>query len=206
MTSNNPYGRSAVLYDLNVRLPVIATIRRQEARAVASMVARYAGNARRVLEVGPGTGFYTLLLARTFPEVVAVEESAAMASILQGKLAGAGADNVTLLSASFQSLPLDQAFDVAVAIGVLDYAADPRSFVARMCALARRAVVVTAPQRGLWGFCFAAGGRLRCTRVYCHEAVALSSWAPGWRCIVEEVGLRTRLTRGLTLVAAFERS
>ena len=98
MGSNNPYGRSAIFYDLNVGLPLIATIRRQEAHAVASAIARYVDGARRVLEVGPGTGFYTLLLARSFPEVVAVEESAAMATILREKLAGGGADNVSLLN------------------------------------------------------------------------------------------------------------
>jgi SAM-dependent methyltransferase len=205
MSSNNPYGRSAILYDLNVSLPVIAAIRRQEARAVANVIARYADGARRVLEIGPGTGFYTMLLARTFPEVVAVEESSAMTGILREKLAVAGAANVTVVNSDFQSLSLDGEFDMAVAIGVLDYVAEPRSFVARMCAAARRAVVVTAPQRSFWGSCFAAGGRLRSTRVYCHEPAAPPSWAPRWRCTVEEVGLRTRLTRGLTLVAAFER-
>jgi len=205
MSSNNPYGRSALLYDLNVSLPVIATIRRQEARAVVSAIARYANTARRVLEIGPGTGFYTRLLARRFPEVVAVEESPAMAGILRQKLAIAGAANVTLVNSDFQSLSLDGEFDMAVAIGVLDYIAEPRSFVERMCAAARRAVVVTVPQRSFWASCFIIGGRLRNTQVYCHEVAAAASWAPRWRCRVEEVGLRTRFTRGLTLVAAFER-
>jgi SAM-dependent methyltransferase len=205
MSANNPYGRSAALYDLNVSLPVIAAIRRQEAHAVSRAIARYAGGVRRVLEIGPGTGFYTLLLARSFPEVVAVEESAAMAGILREKLAAAGAENVTLLNSSFQSLSLDGEFDLAAAVGVLDYVADPGAFVARMCGLARRAVVVTVPQRSFWGACFAAGGRLRKTRVYCQEAGVPASWAPDWRCTIEEVGLRTRVSRGLTLVATFER-
>jgi len=205
MNTNNPYHRGAGLYHLNLALPFISTIRRQEVRAVAGLVARYAHAGHRALEVGPGTGCYTLALAQAFREVVAIEASPGMARILGGKLAAAGVGNVTVVNCDFMTLPLDGGFDVAVAIGVLDYVAEPAAFVGKMCALARRAVILTVPQRGLWGGCFAAGGRLRKIRVYRHEPCAVGAWAPGWRCHVLEVGLKTRLTRGLTLVAALER-
>jgi SAM-dependent methyltransferase len=204
MNDNNPYRRGAGLYDLNLALPLVSAIRRQEERAVADLISRYAHAEHRALEVGPGTGFYTLALARAFREVVAVEDSAGMARILADKLAAAAVGNVSVIHHDFLTLPLDGAFDVAVAIGVLDYIADPGAFIAKMCAAARRAVILTVPQRGLWGACFAAGGRLRKTRVYRHDACSLGAWAPEWRCIVAEVGLKTRLTRGLTLVAALE--
>jgi hypothetical protein len=74
-----------------------------------------------------------------------------------------------------------------------------------MCAAASRAVIITAPQRGLLGRCFAAGGAMRKTRVYCYHRETIPAWAPGWRCTVTEAGRATRLARGLTLVAAFER-
>ncbi len=204
MGTNNPHQRGARLYDLNLCLPFISRIRCQEARAVADLVTRYADGSHRALEVGPGTGFYTVNLARNFREVVAIEQSRQMAEILRHKLAEAGADNVTVLNDDFHAVALDGAFDVAVAIGVLDYIADPSAFVARMCTAARRAVILTVPQRGLWGACFATGGWLRRVRVYRYERAALASWAPGWRCSATEVGLRTALTRGLTLVAALE--
>lgn len=204
MGTNNPYCRSAGLYDLNLCLPFISRIRCQEARAVTDLIDRYCGSSHRALEVGPGTGFYTLALARKFREVVAVEQSAHMAQILTQKLAAAGAENVTVLNGDFRSLALDGAFDVAFAIGVLDYIPDPCAFVAKMCSAARRAVILTVPQRGLWGACFAMGGRLRRVRVYRHARHTPASWAPEWRCTVAEVGLKTPLTRGLTLVAALE--
>jgi len=205
VNSNNPYHRGAGWYQANLSLPVISTIRRQEARAVLELVGRYADPAGRALEVGPGTGFYTLALARMFGEVVAVEDSAGMAGILRGRLEGAGARNVTVVEGDFRAVRLEGEFEVVAAIGVLDYIAEPEEFVARMRELARRAVVVTAPQRGVWGSCFAAANRLRGTAVYRHDRGAPGRWAEGWECTVREVGLRTPLTRGLTLVAALER-
>ena len=204
VSANNPYRRGAGLYDLNLALPLISAIRRQEARAVAELIGRHGHVSRTALEVGPGTGFYTLALARAFREVVAVEASAGMAEILRAKLAAAKAANVTVLNHDFLTLALDGHFDVAVAIGVLDYISDPAAFVAKLCARARCAVILSAPQRGLWGACFAAAARVRRIAVYCHHRSAPAAWASGWRCTVSEVGLNTRFTRGLTLVAALE--
>jgi SAM-dependent methyltransferase len=201
---NNPHHHGARLYDLNLALPVISAIRRQEQRAIAALISRYAGRDRTALEVGPGTGFYTMELARAFRAVMAVEDSPRMAGILTRKLAARGISNVAVINHDFLTLRIEQEFDVAVAIGVLDYVADPGAFVAKLCAAAGRAAIFTVPQRGLWGTCFAAASRLRRTAVYCHHRHAPSAWAPGWRCVVTEVGLNTRLTRGLTLVAALE--
>ena len=202
---NNPYYRGAQLYEANLRLPVVSRIRRDEARVVGDLIARYADASGRALEIGPGTGFYTLALARSFKEVVAIEDAPQMVTILREKLATAGARNVRIEQGDFRQLALDGEFDVALAIGVLDYIAEPTEFVAKMCAAARRAVILTVPQRGLLGRCFVAGGAMRKTRVYCYEREAISAWAPGWGCTVAEAGRATRLTRGLTLVAAFER-
>ena len=205
ISSNNPYHRGAGFYDLNLSLPVISLIRRQEARAVSDLIARYADGGGRALEVGPGTGFYTLELARRFREVVAVEESAGMAGILRERLELAQTSNVTVVNRDFLALPADGSFEVAVAVGVLDYISDPAAFVSRMCASARQAVILTVPQRGLWGKCFVVANRLRKTAVYCHDLKAPGRWSPDWRCMVKEVGLKTPLTKGLTLVAALER-
>ncbi len=203
--ANNPYHRAAGFYDLNLSLPVISSIRRQEARAVADLVSAYANPQGRALEIGPGTGFYTIKLARLFGEVMAVEDSSTMAGLLQEKLNGAGVTNVTIANCDFMSRPMEGRFDVAVAIGVLDYVSDPATFVARMCAAADRAAIFTTPHRGLWGKCFVAANRLRGTSVYCHDRVSPNRWAPEWRCVVHEVGLKTPLTKGMTLVAALER-
>lgn len=205
MSENNPYRRGARLYEANLKLPVVSRIRQDEARVVGELIARYADAEGRALEVGPGTGFYTRALARAFREVVAVESSAGMVQILRAKLGAEGAGNVVIHHGDFRELAVDGEFDVAVAIGVLDYIAYPKVFVERMCWAATRAVIVTAPQRGLLGRCFVAGGAARNTRVYCYDRDEVSGWAPDWQCTIAEAGRATRLVRGLTLVAAFER-
>ena len=205
MNVNNPYHRGAHFYETNLRLPLISRIRRHEARVVGDLIARHKDHTGRALEVGPGTGFYTVALSAAFREVIAVEDSAPMVAILREKLAAAGAGNVTVDHGDFRQLRVDGEFDVAVAIGVLDYIADPTSFVEKMCAAARKAVIVTVPQRGLLGTCFVAGGALRKTRVYCYDHDAIPGWAPEWRCTIAEAGRASRLAKGLTLVAAFER-
>lgn len=193
------------MYELNLALPFISTIRRQEAQAVADFIRPYADPQATVIEVGPGTGFYTAMLAESFHEVVAIEDSPRMAQILREKLDASRVRNVRVVNADFLALPLDGSFDVGVAIGVLDYIADPARFVGKMCQAAQRAVVITAPQRGLWGWCFRTAARVRRTAVYCHRASAPTEWAPEWECSIIEAGLNTRFTRGLTLVAALER-
>lgn len=203
---NNPFRRLAGLYDHHLSLPIISTIRRQEARVVSDLLARHARSSDQVLEVGPGTGFYTLVLAPRVRHVLAVEDSAPMAAILTRKLAAAGVLNVTVLNQDFLALATARRCDLGVAVGVLDYLPDPAGFVSRLCGAARRAVILTLPQRGLWGSCFALGGRLRGTAIYRYQRSAPGEWAPGWHCTVAEVGLKSRLTKGLTLVVALERA
>lgn len=205
MKSNNPYHTTAHGYDKHLQRPIIARIRRDEARVVSATLARYRAVGRRVLEVGPGTGCYTTLLARMFEEVVAVEASEQMAALLRTRLASGQINNVHVHQGDFRSLEIGASYDVAVAIGVLDYIADPAAFVDRMCRLAHTAVVVTAPQRGLLGACFVAGGLAQKTRIYCYDDGEVAAWAPTWRCQVVPAGRALPIGRGLTLVAAFER-
>lgn len=202
--SNNPYHHTAEGYDRRLSLPFISSVRRQEAQAVSDLVRTYTRREDTALEIGPGTGFYTTLLAQRVRHVTAVEDSAGMADLLSRRLTREGVANVSVITADFRTLPAAERFDVVMAIGVLDYIPDPVDFIGRMCARARRAVLFTVPQRGLWGSCFAAGNRLRRISVFCHRGDALSEWAPGWRCTVTEAGLKTAFTRGLTLVAALE--
>ncbi len=205
MNDNNPYHRTARRYDAHLRLPIISLIRRDEERVLNDILARYGDLAATALEIGPGTGCYTLPLSRLFGEVVAVEDSEQMVCLLRARLEAEGISNVRIASGDFRSLPLSGSCDVAVAIGVLDYIADPVPFVGRMCEAARRAVVLTVPRRGLLGACFVAGGAMQRTRIYCHDPDTVAAWAPGWKPSIGEAGRVTQLGRGLTLIATFER-
>jgi SAM-dependent methyltransferase len=204
LDSNNPFHQTAESYDEHLSRPFISSIRRQEAQAVQDLIAAFARPEDTALEIGPGTGFYTTMLAPRLRHVTAVEDSRTMADLLSRRLDAEGIGNVSVLHADFRTLPAPEGFDLVMAFGVLDYIPEPEAFIARMCALARRAVLITVPQRGLWGSCFAVSNRLRRISVFCHTEEALARWAPGWRCSVTEVGLKTPLTKGLTLVVALE--
>ncbi len=77
----------------------------------------------RVLEVGPGPGFYTLEAARRVGPagcLCAVEISPELAAVVAGKARAAGYSWVHLVVADAQALPLaDEAFDHAALITVL---------------------------------------------------------------------------------------
>ncbi|MGQ9595185.1 MAG: class I SAM-dependent methyltransferase [Anaerolineae bacterium] len=78
---------------------------------------RLVGPSSRVLEVGPGTGAFTLPLARTVAEVVAVEPSPDLGTVLQHHLAQEGIGNVYLLASRIEEAleHLQGPFDLALA-------------------------------------------------------------------------------------------
>jgi hypothetical protein len=197
--------KHASLYNLKIRLPLISRIRRREEETVSRLIERYADPNGRALEIGPGTGFYTMALSRCFREVVAVEHSTKMTEILRARLAENNVTNVTVTNDDFRTFPIEEKFDVAIAIGVLDYIEEPCGFVGKMCSASNRAALLTAPQRGLWGTCFVWSCKFIRTPVFCHDRRAPHTWVDGWNCTeVIDVGLKTPLTKGMTLIAALE--
>lgn len=85
-------------------------------RALARIAAQVDANSR-ILEVGPGTGGFTLRLARLFKEVVAVEPSPDMRTVLERHLADAGIANVQLVAGRIEEALPDLAgpFELALA-------------------------------------------------------------------------------------------
>jgi SAM-dependent methyltransferase len=71
----------------------------------------------RVLEIGPGSGAFTLPLARISGEVVAVEPSAYMRTVLSRNLAAAEVENVHIVGDTIEEAiqKLDGVFDLAFA-------------------------------------------------------------------------------------------
>ncbi|MGQ3685180.1 MAG: class I SAM-dependent methyltransferase [Candidatus Loosdrechtia sp.] len=71
----------------------------------------------RVLEVGPGSGAFTIPLAAAVREVVVVEPSLAMRQVLNRNLAAAGLGNVRIVPQPFETglTALEGSFDLALA-------------------------------------------------------------------------------------------
>lgn len=63
----------------------------------------------RILDIGPGTGYSTAVLARLGKEVVAVESDAGLAAIAQDTLASEGIENTSVITGALEDGAPDQA-------------------------------------------------------------------------------------------------
>ena len=128
---------------------VDALFRRRELRQRTRMCLKGAGDARRVLEIGCGSGRVAVALAQAGVEhVTGIDLSDEMCR-LAGELAEriGQADRCRFVCASADAYEADEPFDAVVAMGVFDYVADPAAMLARMRALSRSRVVASFPRR-----------------------------------------------------------
>jgi 2-polyprenyl-3-methyl-5-hydroxy-6-metoxy-1,4-benzoquinol methylase len=86
----------------------------------------------RVLEIGAGTGIFTLAIARRCREVTAVDISASMLEILKGKAAVEGLGNIRTIAGNAETMNLDGPYTVACAFSSLEYLEDLRALFHRL--------------------------------------------------------------------------
>jgi len=91
----------------------------------------FAGSSR-VLEIGAGTGIFTLDIARNCMEVVAVDISANMLKFLDKKAAEEGVKNIHIQKGNVETMELDGLFSVACAFSALEYLVDLPAFFTRL--------------------------------------------------------------------------
>jgi len=191
-------------YEWALRFPVVHRIRIAEARLIREVLASELGAGDTALEIGAGTGYYTFEIARRVSRVVALERSPEMAAVLRKRIARAGVANASVVEGDFFAYQPAERFDHVIALGVLDHVADSAGFFARLAALATKRAIVTMPHRSLWNRLYAPIAFLGGIRVCAHSADELSKRLDGQLLRAEDVGLRTRLTFGFTLVVVVE--
>jgi ubiquinone/menaquinone biosynthesis C-methylase UbiE len=118
---------------------------------VLPKLSRLVDSGARVLEVGPGSGAFTLPIARTVKEVVALEPALTMRDVLTHNLSKAGIRNVQLVPRHVeQGLDeMDGSFDLALASHSLYNVAAIDTVVHGLTRLARHVVILmgTGEQR-----------------------------------------------------------
>ncbi|HVB36317.1 MAG TPA: class I SAM-dependent methyltransferase [Candidatus Acidoferrales bacterium] len=194
------------LYDYVLRLPVIRTIRLQEQQILHRTFEENLGPQDQVLEVGAGTGFYTFDVAGHVRNVTALERSAGMARILRQRIENSVARNITVVEADFFSYAPAQRFDAVIAIGVLDCVSEAKSFLDRCISLATKCVIVTIPRSSFWASIHSFFGGMMGVHISVYTPDEVAAYLRGYRYTLQETGLRTRWSHGLTLVAVISPS
>jgi peptidoglycan/xylan/chitin deacetylase (PgdA/CDA1 family)/SAM-dependent methyltransferase len=110
----------------------VARSRRVEQALCAARLPGLLTGSERVLEIGAGTGIFTLELARHCREVVAVDISPRMLAILERKAGAAGIGNIRPVAGDVETLELEGRFDAVCAFSALEYLADLPGLLRRL--------------------------------------------------------------------------
>jgi len=161
------YDGLAEHYDQEQFCTGVSRSRRTEQALFNARLPGLLEGAGRVLEIGAGTGIFTLDLARHCREVVAVDISPRMLAILEDKARREGIANITPVSGNVETLDLQGPFSVICAFSALEYLADLPGLLKRLTPMlepggrlyfitARRSLFRLFPQlgnamrQGLW--------------------------------------------------------
>ena len=118
------YNDLAPDYDHEQFATAVAMSKRKEYELFAARLSKLADGAGRVLEIGAGTGIFTIPIASRSREVVAVDISGNMLGLLEKKAAGEGLANIRTIRSDVEAGLPEGPFSLACAFAVLEYMAD----------------------------------------------------------------------------------
>jgi peptidoglycan-N-acetylglucosamine deacetylase len=153
------YGSIAASYDDERRKH--AAWKKEMELAATNLLPRLAPDAE-VLELGAGTGLFTVPLARRCRRVTAIELSPAMADILT-RTAREQAVVVSCRIGDIEALEPEGAYDAICSFSALEYVADPAALFARLSPHLKPGglLYVTTARRSLFRFFTQVGNALR---------------------------------------------
>ncbi len=206
---NNPFleHTTAQEYDRLLGFPIIKTVRKKESQILNNLFEKYLRVNDTVLEIGSGTGHYSMNMAKRVQSLVALEPSAAMSNFLEKKISAEAIGNIRIITSSFENYHSKSTFDHVVAIGVLDYVRDGKNFLERCLGLAKKTVIFTAPQKGIWSAIYAlAARREQKISIYRYTKKQLENYLSGCEIQIHETAFTSLLTKGMTLVVVAEKN
>lgn len=104
---------------------------------------------KTVLDIGCGTGRYTLALAHLGKYVIAIDVSATMIEFAKARLEAAGlADRVKFIVGDY--MEIDVQGDGAVLTGFFDYISEPGAVLSKLRVDIRKLVCMSFPRRWHW--------------------------------------------------------
>jgi cyclopropane fatty-acyl-phospholipid synthase-like methyltransferase len=183
--------------------PLGAAIRAREEEAVYDFLGSVMEPDHSILEIGPGTGTYTVPMARRCAEVVAIDSSPEMLCYLRKRVFREGLENVEVRPGQLPGrLEALGEFDGALAIGILNYAEDlEKSLRALTSALKPGGwAVFNAPVPTIEGRIYALTELVNRRRVYLLSADEIVNTAKRAGLRVENAASAGLSQGGLTLV------
>ena len=122
------YDGLAADYDREQFCSTVSMVRKAEYALFDARLPSLFSPSDRVLEIGAGTGIFTLPIARRCREVTAVDISTNMLEILKGKAAGEGLANIRTITGDVETMDVGGGYDVACAFSSLEYLSDLPTF------------------------------------------------------------------------------
>ena len=119
-------------YDREQFCSPVSIVRKTEYALFEARLPTLVSPSDRVLEIGAGTGIFTLALARRCREVTAVDISASMLEILIRKAAAEGLGNIRTIAGNAETIDLGGSYTVACAFSSLEYLANLPGFFRRL--------------------------------------------------------------------------
>lgn len=118
------YNDLAPTYDHEQFQTAVSMSKRKEYELFSARLPELFAGAERVLEVGAGTGIFTITIARHCREVIAVDISRNMLGLLEKKAAGEGVTNIRTILCDVEKSPPEGTFSVICAFVTFEYIAD----------------------------------------------------------------------------------
>lgn len=126
------YNGLAATYDQEQFTSTVSLSRTTEYRLFSRQLPVLFAGANRVLEIGAGTGIFTLDIARNCTEVIAADISGNMLELLEKKAAAENVRNIRTLKGNIETITLEGSFSVACAFSALEYLVDLPAFFVRL--------------------------------------------------------------------------
>ena len=126
------YDGLASAYDQEQEARGVAAVRGPELRVVEARLAQVVSEEDRVLELGAGTGRFTVELARRAREVTALDVSAGMLARLEARARDAGLENITPLHGAAEETELNGPYDLVCSFSALEYVRDLDALLKRL--------------------------------------------------------------------------
>lgn len=155
------YDRLATTYDAEQQQASMSTVRRVEAERIGETIASWEpGN---LLEIGAGSGRFTLPVAKRALRVVAVDVSPRMLTLLEQKAADAGLTNIETHAGDITQLSLEGPFTHICSFSTFEYVADLDALLQRLAPLLAPGgtMYFTTARRSLFRFFVQLGNALR---------------------------------------------